>query len=376
MADTVGVPPDHVALFWKGRVALYAILRALGIGRGDQVIVPAFTCVAVPNAVIYTGAVPVYVDIDETTFTLHGAAVRAAMGPRTRAILAQNTFGLSSDVDALAAIATQHGAVVLDDCTHGLGGAYRGRPNGAAAHAAFYSTQWSKPVSTGLGGIAVTPDPALARALRALERTARNPTLLEQTLLWTMVVARERLGTPRTIRTGRAVYRALGGAGLVPGSSSRAELEAPVLPSTFFTRMSEMQAGLGRQRLGRLSGAVLRRRAAAQRYSEWLRAHGRTPAHEPAWCIHAFLRYPLRVRGRGAFLDEARRRGLDLGDWFHSPLYPIRGDLTRWGYRWGTNPVAERVISEIVNLPTDVSADGSQLRAIEDLLEVWADRII
>jgi perosamine synthetase len=376
MADLIGVPAEHVTLFWKGRVALYALLRALGIGPGDEVIVPAFTCVAVPNAILYAGAVPVYVDIDATTYTPDPAAVAAAVGPRTRAILAQNTFGLSSDIDALRALAAPHGAVVLDDCAHGLGGAYRGRPNGAAADAAFYSTQWTKPFSTGLGGIAVTRDPQLARKLRALERAAREPNLLEQALLRTTVFARERLATPRTIQTGRAVYRALGRAGIVPGSSSRGELEGPIMPSTFLSRMSPIQARLGERRLRTLRSAVLRRRTTAARYSEWLAGHGRSVAHEPSYSVHAFLRYPLRVRERDAFLQEAGRRGLDLGDWFHSPLYPISGDLTPWGYRWGTNPVAERVTSEIVNLPTDVTRDEREFHAIEELLEGWVDRII
>ena len=79
MGELVGVPPHHVTLFWRGRVALYAILRALGIGPGDDVIIPAFTCVAVPNAVLYLGATPVYVDVDEATYTADPAAVANAM---------------------------------------------------------------------------------------------------------------------------------------------------------------------------------------------------------------------------------------------------------------------------------------------------------
>jgi perosamine synthetase len=375
VSEHVGVPPGHVSLFWKGRVALYAILRALGIGRGDEVVVPAFTCVAVPNAVLYTGAVPVYADIDEATYTLDPAAVAAALGPRTRAVLAQNTFGLSSDLDALSALAAPRGAVVIDDCTHGLGGAYRGRPNGAAADAAFYSTQWSKPISTGLGGIAVTRDAALADALRTLERTAREPSAVDRALLRTMVLARERIATPRTLSAGRAAYRLASRAGVVPGSSSGDELAGASMPDGFLTRMSAFQAGLGAERLGTLRDAVARRRETAQRYSSLLVAHGRTPAHEPPSATHAFLRYPLRVRERDAFVKDARRRGLDLGDWFHSPLYPIEGDLTPWGYRRGSNPVAERVTAEIVNLPTDPAGNGRGLRAVEELLEASIDRV-
>jgi perosamine synthetase len=376
IAGVVGVEPDHVSLFWKGRVALYAILRALGMGRGDEVLIPAFTCVAVPNAVLYAGATPVYADIDAATYTLSPEAAAAAMTPRTRAVLAQNTFGLSSDIDALRAVAERHGAALIDDSTHGLGGAHQGRPSGAAADAAFFSTQWSKPISTGLGGIAVTSDPALAADLRALERSAREPTRRDQTLLRAMVVARERLATPRTLAAGRAVYRTVSRAGVVPGSSSREELESTAMPDGFMTRMSPAQAALGTPRLRTLAEAVRHRRAVAGRWSAWLRAHGATAAHEPAGAAHTFLRYPLRVRERDAFLADARRRGLDLGDWFVSPLHPIEGDLTPWGYRGGTAPVAERVASEIVNLPTDVPLTGARADAVERLLDASRDRLL
>ena len=376
MGDLVGVPPEHVTLFWRGRVALYAILRCLGIGSGDEVIVPAFTCVAVPNAIIYTGATPVYVDIDDATYTADSAAVASAMSSRTRVVLAQNTFGLSADLDALTAIARPYGAVVVDDCTHGLGGSYRGRPNGAAAAAAFYSTQWSKPISTGLGGIAVATDARLAAGLAALERSAAEPRALDSALLGTMLFARERIATPRTLRTGRSVYRAVSRAGLVPASSGGGELEGTDMPAAFVTRMSAFQARLATRRLATLAARIRRRRAAAQRYSAWLAAHRRTPACEPDAVEHAFLRYPLRVLERNAFVADADRRGVLLGDWFHSPLYPIAGDLGRWGYRRGEHPVAERVASEIVNLPTDVSLDGRDAQAIEDLLEASVARIL
>ena len=376
VGDVVGVPPDHVTLFWRGRVALYAILRALDIGPGDEVVVPAFTCVAVPNAILYTGARPVYADIDEATYTPDPDAVARAVGGSTRAVVAQNTFGLSSDLEALAAAAGRHGAVVIDDSTHGLGGTHRGRPNGAGAHAAFFSTQWSKPISTGLGGVAVTGDPALARELRSLEDAAAEPPVVEQALLRTMVWARELVEAPRALATGRTVYRALGRLGVVPGSSSSGELDGPLMPPGFLTRMSPVQAALGADRLASLREAVLRRRATAERYSTWLASHGCTPAYQPPCSTHAFLRYPLRVRERDAFLDDARRARLDLGDWFRSVLHPVSGDLEPWGYRWGTAPVAERVTAEIVNLPTDLTPGGRQLPAVERLLESSIDRII
>jgi perosamine synthetase len=376
LGGLVGVPPDHVSLFWRGRVALYAILRALEVGPGDEVVVPAFTCVAVPNAVLYTGATPVYADIDEARYTPDPEAVAAAIGPRTRAVIAQSTFGLSSDLDALAAVAEPCGAVVIDDCTHGLGGTYHGAPNGGTARAAFFSTQWSKPISTGLGGIAVTTDPSLARRLAALERGMRAPAARDRVALAALIVARERIATPRTLRAGRAVYRVVGRAGLVPGSSSGDELAGSAMPAAFATGMSSLQARLGARRLGTLGARLARRRAVAARYDAWLEAHGHAPAHVPAFAEHAYLRYPLRVRDPTRLTADAARRGLLLGDWFRSPVYPIEGDLAPWGYRRGAHPVAERVAAEIINLPTDLDPDGPDVAAIETLLAASAATIV
>jgi perosamine synthetase len=241
--------------------------------------------------------------------------------------------------------------------------------------AAFFSTQWSKPISTGLGGIAVTTDPALARELAALERAARVPTLRERGLLAALLLARERLATPRTVRAGRAAYQRAGRAGLVPGSSSRGELEGTLMPPAFATGMSDLQARLGARRLATLGARVRHRRADAERYAGWLAARGATPAHEPARAGHAYLRYPVRVRDPDGLIDAAARRGLLLGDWFRSPIYPIAGDLQRWRYRRGTNPVAERVAAEIVNLPTDLVPDGPEIEAVEAVLASVADRI-
>ncbi len=353
ISKVIGVPPDRVTLFARGRVALFAILRALDVRPGDEVIVPAFTCVAVPNAILYAGARPVYVDIDARTYTIDPAAVAAAITPRTRAVLAQNTFGLSADIAALEAIAGRHGLKVIDDCTHGLGGRYRGRPNGFSAELSFFSTQWSKPLSTGLGGFAVARDPATAALLRRLEEGAEEPTSRRVAMLRTLVFAAEHAGRGGLFRAGRAAYRAMSRLGVVPGSSDRDELSGIEMPDGFFARLSPWQAEVGSERIGHLAHDVGLRRATAGRYTAFLVGHDRISAAEPAGSTHSFLRYPLRVEERGAFVAGAERAGIDLGDWFVSPLHPITRGLDRWGYRAGMAPIAEAVCSEIVNLPTD-----------------------
>jgi dTDP-4-amino-4,6-dideoxygalactose transaminase len=161
----------------------------------------------------------------------------------------------------------------------------------------------------------------------------------------------------------------------VPGSSSGEELAGAAMPDSFLTQMGPLQARLAARRLTGLPARIATRRRMARHYSAWAAAHGRTPAYEPDAAGHAFLRYAIRVRDRDAFVAEADRRGILIGDWFHSPLYPIEGDLSAWGYRRGEHPVAERVVSEIVNLPTDLVPDGPEARAIDALLDAWVDKI-
>jgi perosamine synthetase len=374
VGETIGVPADQVTLFAKGRVALYAILRALDVGPGDEVILPAFTCVAVPNAILYAGARPVWVDIDPATLCVDPASVDRAITPRTKAILAQSTFGLSADLDSITTIASGR-AAVIDDCAHGLGGRYNGKPNGATAPFSFFSTQWSKPVSTGLGGIAVDRDGIAADRLRELERSAVEPSAMRVLALRALLFGRDLAGNGRVLRGGRAIYRVLGRAGLVPGSSSQDELEDPKMPDGFLARLSGSQARLGADRIGRLAWDTERRRAIAHRYSTWLADAGRTAAAEPANVEHAFLRYPVRVTDRTIFLGLAERAGIDLGDWFVSPVHPVTSGLDRWDYAPGQTPNAERACREIANLPTHPDLGDDDVGRVLSFLSENADLI-
>lgn len=376
IAESIGLEPECVTLFAKGRVALYAILRALDVGPGDEVILPAFTCVAVPNAILYAGARPVWVDIDPITLCIDPAAVEAAVGPRTRVVIAQNTFGLSADLDAIHNVARTERITVVDDCAHGLGGRYGGKPNGATAAMSFFSTQWSKPVSTGLGGFAVDVAGRASGRLRSLEDGATEPSPVRDIAIRALLYGRARAGGGRLFRQGRSVYRALGRRGFVPGSSSQDELDGPEMPRNFLMKLSNSQARTGVERLRRLPAEIERRRSIAHRYSELLFRAGRTAAAEPADAEHAFLRYPLRVVDRRRFSMSAEQAGVDVGDWFISPVHPVTSRLQRWGYVPGCAPNAEQACREIVNLPTEPSLQDGEVDRILSFLAKHLDQIV
>ena len=113
---------DNIYFYWKGRVALYALLKAMGVGPGDEVIVQGYTCVVVANSIIYLGAKPVYVDIDLSTYNMNIEQMKEKITDKTKVIICQNTYGLSSNLEVLEQIAKEKGISTLEDCTHGFGG--------------------------------------------------------------------------------------------------------------------------------------------------------------------------------------------------------------------------------------------------------------
>jgi hypothetical protein len=153
--------------YGSGRMGLYEILRALEIGQGDEVILPGYTCIVMPTAIQRAGARPIYVDIDEDTLNLNVAAVEAAITPRTRAILAQHTFGIPCDLEALQRIADRHSIRLIEDAAHALGAKYKGIYCGNFGSAAVFSTEQSKMLSTDRGGLVTTNDSALAEKLQS-----------------------------------------------------------------------------------------------------------------------------------------------------------------------------------------------------------------
>ena len=151
MAKFCHVP--HMVAVSNGTVALHLALEALGIGEGDEVIVPDFTFAASINAVIYTGATPVLVDIDPETWTINIEEIKKAITPKTRAIMPVHIYGHPCDMDAIMAIAREHNILVVEDCAEALGSYYKGKPVGSFGEAATFSFFGNKVITTGEGGM-------------------------------------------------------------------------------------------------------------------------------------------------------------------------------------------------------------------------------
>jgi perosamine synthetase len=222
---------DAVAVS-SGTAGLHLALLTLGIGPGDEVIVPSFTFIAVANAVLQVGATPVFAEIDPVTLNLDAASVERAVTGRTRAMVVVHTFGVPADMDALREVARRRGLLVIEDACEAIGAEFGGpdsdgtaRRVGSFGDLAVFGFYPNKQITTGEGGAVLARDPAQAARLRLLRNQGRQA-----------------------------------GAGWLDHAEPG-----------FNYRLSELACALGRVQLGRIGEILALRRAAAGRYDELLR---------------------------------------------------------------------------------------------------------
>ena len=148
---------EYAQLTSSGTAALTTAMAALGVGAGDEVIMPAFTFVASFEAILSMGAIPVLVDIDES-LTLSPAAVKAAITPKTKCVMPVHMCGSMADMDALVAICKEHNLILLEDACQSIGGTYKGKHLGTIGHAGTFSFDFVKTITCGEGGVVMTND--------------------------------------------------------------------------------------------------------------------------------------------------------------------------------------------------------------------------
>ncbi len=354
-----------VFFYWKGRVALYALLKSIDIGENDEVVMPGLTCVVVPNAVIYLKAKPVYVDVSIETCNPSFENIISAVNERTKVIIVQNTFGLSSDVDRITQWAKRMGIYTIEDCTHGFGGTFKGKPNGSYCDAAIYSTQWNKPFSTGVGGFSIINNELLTNSVQQVNKGLISPTVLESLQLKVLIVAYKILINNSTYWILLSLYRWLSKVGLVIGSSSRNEISRVLMKSNYFKSASGTQYSVGIKNISMLSTYLKHRKINAEKYSQFLKKHGKYYVLESLHRNHSFLKYPILVRDREEFMKKAEKNRIKIGDWFISVLHPAYPPFEHWKLNIKLLPNAKYLSEHLVNLPTDVKDINKVVKFLE-----------
>lgn len=359
IASRLSCAEDEIFFYWKGRVALYALLKSMGVTSGDEVLVQGYTCVVVPNAILYLNAMPIYADIDKDTYNVNIESLKSKITQRTKVIICQNTYGLSSNLETIQQIAQEtsakygHPVYTLEDCTHGFGGSYHGRPNGTSCDASFFSTQWSKPYTTGVGGFCVVHNSTVKAAMQQLESEKIQPSFKESFQLKLMYFVRSYIINDFTYWPMIRLYRWLSRHNLVVGSSSGEEVAGINMPKDFFKAQSDVQFKKGLISLRALNDVNVLRRKNAEIYTDFLSSIGKNHVDKSLFNDHIFIRYPLLVKDRAKFREEAENAQIILGEWFEGPIYPAFDSLDVWKLNPADLPNSMFICEHIVNLPTD-----------------------
>ena len=336
----------HALTFVSGRVALAAAVEALGLGPGDEVVVPGYTCVVVANALRLAGVEPVFADIELDTYGLDAAALRAAITPRTKAVVLHHHYGLvSRDLVETIKIARTYGLSIIEDCAQAAGAAFAERRVGNFGDVGIFSADPSKPFNCVQGGIAVTNDERLFERLAAIQGAMGvhdEATIANRLRNMSLNYALNK--DPQRWWKGDIAWARHGGEYFFGIPAPEVEGGAPADAGR---RMSAPLAQLALNQLRKLDYYNERRRANAVRWTDWCRTNGFEPPLVLAGSTPIFLRYPVLVRPdmkqhlRWAY----RSLGVVPGIWFTSHLHPAPVRLDHL-------PHATTAVERCINFPT------------------------
>lgn len=345
--------------FNSGRSALCAILRAFEIGSGDEVIIQAFTCVAVPNSVLWAGAKPVYADIDES-FNLDPTDALKKISKHTRAIIVQHTFGIPADMEKLAIIAKKKNILLIEDCAHCLGATYKGKKIGSIGDAACFSFGRDKVLSSVFGGLALIAGQH-AQAFSRLKEIHGN--MPYPGSAWVL----QQLIHPVAFSCILPLYSSGLGKFILVILQKMRLLGFPVYPEEksgkkpiFFPRKyPNALAVLLVHQLKKLERFNATRRLRSAYYRQKLKnVAGMTlPSLQDG---ASYLRFPLLTDNPKKIALAAKKRGILLGNWYHNIVDPDGVNFTRIFYIKGSCPRAEYAATHILNLPTNISEQDAK----------------
>ncbi|MFI6287759.1 DegT/DnrJ/EryC1/StrS family aminotransferase [Streptomyces sp. NPDC051018] len=320
----------HCVAVNSGTSALHLLLLALGIGPGDEVIVPSFSFAATANVVRLVGADAVFADIEADTYCLDPAAVEAAITPRTAAIMPVHLYGHPAAMDEITAIAARHKLAVVEDACQAHGAALNGTRVGAFGAGGTFSFYPTKNMHSLEGGMISTGDAEIARTLRLL----RNQGMEQR-------YANEIIGCNM--------------------------------------RMTDVAAAVGRVQLGKLNGWTEQRIANAAYLTEQITAPGVSTPTVAEGARHIYHQYTIRVRGGAAARDAAMAKlteaGVGNAVYYPTPIHrlkPFWEPDQKAGRNWDL-PETERAAAEVVSLPVHPSLSAEDLdriaAAVNDLGE-------
>jgi perosamine synthetase len=317
----------HAVSCCNGTVALHLALLAMGVGPGDEVIIPTLTYVATANAVAYCGATPVFVDSEPATWNMDPELLRAAVTPRTKGVIVVHLYGHPTDMEPVMETAREHGLFVVEDAAEAHGAEYKGRRVGSIGDIATFSFYGNKIITTGEGGMVVTDDDAVARHVRQLKGQGQDP----ERRYWFPIVG-------------------------------------------YNYRMTNIEAAIGLAQMERIDWHTSRRREVAAWYRKYLGDFPQfTLSPEAPWARNAYwincaLVDEESAEGRDALMARLAQEGIETRPFFY-PMHTL--PMYREAAAGRSFPVAEGLARRGFNLPSSAALTEEDVayvcRALIDL---------
>ncbi len=354
----------------SGRSSLYLLLKAYGIGPGDEVILQAYTCNAVPNPILWSGAKPVYADIEEQTLSVDPKKIEEKINSSTKAIIVQHTFGRAGKIKEIVKIAKEHKLVVIEDCAHALGAFHGEKLLGKFGHAAILSFGREKVISSLSGGAIVLNDKrqseAVGRQVALAADMSRKQIAkeLNNYFTWRLLLRRIyfRAG-------GELLLKFLNRSDFFNVVTSRGELSGEK-PAWYPAKMPNLFAEIALNQFSQLAELNTERKRVAEIYYERITNKSFRLLRPHSGIYLRFVTFHPEAK---KILEISRKKGLWFGNWYDSPVYPGRVNFEKLGYKQGSCPIAEKLASETLNLPLHLGMTEGEITAVVNFINSYGN---
>jgi dTDP-4-amino-4,6-dideoxygalactose transaminase len=355
--------------FNSGRSAFLAILKSLDLKAGDEILLQAFTCNAVPNPIIWTGLKPIYVDCDEKTFNIDIDDLKKKITKKSRAVVVQHTFGLPADLNEILEICQKNNLILIEDCAHSLGAECKEKKIGTFGKASFFSFSRDKVISSVYGGMVVTNDDNLAKKIKEFQEKLDYPSnyWIFQQLLHPILM--EKIILPTYSILGKHLLLLFQWFHILSKAVHWKEKRGQK-PDYFPKRLPNALAALALNQFKRLDKFNEYRKGIAEFYYENLKDSKFELPPEFEDRKQIFLRFTVKHSKAHEIIREAWKRNVLIGDWYDKVIAPHDTKLDKMQYKLGSCPKAEKLAEETFNLPTHINISKQDAEKIINFLKL------
>ncbi|MCI5136369.1 MAG: DegT/DnrJ/EryC1/StrS aminotransferase family protein, partial [Candidatus Electrothrix sp. AW2] len=301
---------NSLASYSRGRVALFALLSGLNIGKGDEVALQTFTCVANPEAIKAAGAVPIYIDIESDGVNMDYQDLEKKITSKTRAIILQHTFGIPAEMDKLLSVAAKKNIPVIEDCCHTLTSQYQGKNVGTFGIGSYYSFEWGKTLVAGIGGALTVHDALLEKKTKEQYAGYKTPRMGREVRIFIQYCAHKLLYRPRLFWPVRSLFHTLGKLGAA--ESNYNPITAESIAPDFSLRMSRFARNRLDKKLPLLQKITEHSNAVCSRYASEINNPAIKHIPVPKDSVSVYCRYPLLTQNKEKLLKLAKKQNIEV----------------------------------------------------------------